>query len=519
MESAPTSQASVDEERAEEGEAVSLVRQDSEESGAKAEGWLCASLSSPVHWFLMLADETHWSFVFGVVTVYGISQGFGGAISRVASDYYWKDVQMVQPSEAQVYQGIASLPWIVKPLWGLLTDVLPVAGYRRRPYFILSGLLGVISMLILSLHKKLHVLFAILALTAGSAGVAISDVTIDACVAQNSISHPTLAADMQSLCGLNASIGRLLGFSISGLLVHAIGPQGVLGLLSVPAALVFSVGIVLKEWRIPNFVYGQVHEKFLQATRSMWSTLKYPNVWRPCLYMYFSFALSLKIQEGMFYWYTDKNAGPSFSQETVGFILSVGSVGSLLGVLLYQNLLKDCPFRSVLFWCQLLSGIAGMLDLVLVLRLNLRVGIPDYFLVVIDESVSQLIGNLKWMPLLVLSSKLCPPGIEGTFFALLMSIDNAGLLTSSWGGGLLLHILRVTRKDFTNLWGAILIRNMMRLLPLTFLFLVPNIDQHSTVLPADILVENGNTKTHEVKTNDIELLSLVNSSEIGVEKA
>lgn len=260
--------------------------------------------------------------------------------------------------------------------------------------------------------------------------------------------------------------------------------------------------------------------------------------------MYFSFALSLKIQEGMFYWYTDKNAGPSFSQvyhrnnnlmqlgspkpklilsflmqETVGFILSVGSVGSLLGVLLYQNLLKDCPFRSVLFWCQLLSGIAGMLDLVLVLRLNLRVGIPDYFLVVIDESVSQLIGNLKWMPLLVLSSKLCPPGIEGTFFALLMSIDNAGLLTSSWGGGLLLHILRVTRKDFTNLWGAILIRNMMRLLPLTFLFLVPNIDQHSTVLPADILVENGNTKTHEVKTNDIELLSLVNSSEIGVGKA
>ena len=80
-------------------------------------------------------------------------------------------------------------------------------------------------MLILSLHEKLHVLFAILALTAGSAGVAISDVTIDACVAQNSISHPTLAADMQSLCGLNASIGRLLGFSISGLLVHAIGPQ------------------------------------------------------------------------------------------------------------------------------------------------------------------------------------------------------------------------------------------------------------------------------------------------------
>ena len=94
---------------------------------------------SPLSWFRMLADEMHWSFVFGVVTVYGISQGLGGAIWRVASDYYWKDVQKVQPSAAQVYHGIISLPWIVKPLWGLLTDVLPMAGYRRRPYLILAG--------------------------------------------------------------------------------------------------------------------------------------------------------------------------------------------------------------------------------------------------------------------------------------------------------------------------------------------------------------------------------------------
>lgn len=95
--------------------------------------------ASPVAWFRMLARELHWSFVFGVVATYGISQGLGGGITRVASDYYWKDVQRVQPSVAQVYQGVTSIPWMVKPLWGLLTDVLPVAGYRRRPYFILAG--------------------------------------------------------------------------------------------------------------------------------------------------------------------------------------------------------------------------------------------------------------------------------------------------------------------------------------------------------------------------------------------
>jgi BT1 family len=94
----------------------------------------------PLDWFRMLSRELHWTFVYGVVTVYGISQGLGGSIWRVGSDYYWKDVQQVQPSAAQVYQGVVSIPWMIKPIWGLLTDVVPVAGYRRRPYFILSGM-------------------------------------------------------------------------------------------------------------------------------------------------------------------------------------------------------------------------------------------------------------------------------------------------------------------------------------------------------------------------------------------
>ncbi|XP_010265508.1 PREDICTED: probable folate-biopterin transporter 2 isoform X2 [Nelumbo nucifera] len=461
----------------------------------------------PLYWFKMLSDEMHWSFVFGVVVTYGINQGLGGSLSRVGTEYYMKDVQKVQPSEAQVYSGITSIPWIVKPLWGLLTDVLPVAGYRRRPYFVLAGFLGVISMVFLSLHRKLHIVPALMSLTAGSAGVAIADVTIDACVAQNSINHPSLAADMQSLCGLSSSIGSLLGFFISGFLVHLIGPLGVFGLLSIPFVLVLLVGMLLNENRMPNFSYGQVHQKLLDASKAMWTTLKCPEVWRPCAYMYLSLALSLNILEGMFYWYTDAKAGPSFSQEIVGSIFSVGSVGSLLGVLLYQNILKDYQFRDMLFWTQLLYGVSGMLDLMLVLRLNLKLGVPDYFFAVIDECVSQMIGRLKWMPLLVLSSKLCPPGIEGTFFALLMSIDNVGILTSSSGGGLLLHILKVTRVHFDNLWLAILIRNIMRILPLSFLFLVPRSDPTSSILPAEML-----TTIESQESENIELASLVNNT-------
>lgn len=102
-------------------------------------GWGVNHIRVPIDWFRMLSRETHWSFVVGVVVVYGINQGFGGALARVGTEYYMKDVQKVQPSAAQAYSGITNIPWIIKPIWGLLTDVVPILGYRRRPYFILAG--------------------------------------------------------------------------------------------------------------------------------------------------------------------------------------------------------------------------------------------------------------------------------------------------------------------------------------------------------------------------------------------
>ncbi|RVW58487.1 putative folate-biopterin transporter 3 [Vitis vinifera] len=92
----------------------------------------------PVYWFRMLGDELHWSFVLSVVIVYGMNQGLSVGLSRVSTQYYMKDEQKVQPSEAQVFFGMIQLPWVIKPLWGLLTDILPIIGYRRRPYFIFA---------------------------------------------------------------------------------------------------------------------------------------------------------------------------------------------------------------------------------------------------------------------------------------------------------------------------------------------------------------------------------------------
>ena len=69
------------------------------------------------------------------------------------------------------------------------------------------------------------IFITLILLTVASSGVAIADVTIDACAAKNSIRYPLLAADIQSLCGMSSSIGSLLGFSTSGVAIHLLGAQ------------------------------------------------------------------------------------------------------------------------------------------------------------------------------------------------------------------------------------------------------------------------------------------------------
>ncbi|XP_020584930.1 probable folate-biopterin transporter 6 isoform X2 [Phalaenopsis equestris] len=412
-------------------------------------------LSQPYQWIRKLCRELNTSFVLGVMLVYGLSQGFSGSFFKVVSDFYWKDVQKVQPSAVQMYIGFYYIPWILKPAWGILTDMFPVRGYRRRPYFIVAGAMGASTAMIISMEGKLSVGIALLCLVGMAAGVAIADVTIDACIAKNSIDKPSLASDLQSLCSFVSSVGALIGYSCSGLLVHLLGAQGALGLMAIPPAFLVVLGFLIFELKTSS-----------------------PR---------------------------DKREG------FVGIIYAIGAIASIVGVLIYHKLLKNYPFRSLIFYSQLLYSASGMLDLIFILRWNLQLRIPDYIFVVLEECVSRAISRIRWMPMIVLSTRLCPAGIEGTFFALLMCIDSLGSLGSKTGGGVLLSLFHVTRSDFENLWIVVFVRNLLRMATMALVFLVPDGNQLDHLLPSTLRdVSNG---------GDAESLKLLSIKQVDVDEA
>src|ERR687885_781858 len=81
--------------------------------------------------------------LIAILMVYFV-QGILG-LARLSVSFFLKDELALSPAQVSALMGIAALPWVVKPVFGFISDGLPVFGYRRRPYLILSGLLGAIS--------------------------------------------------------------------------------------------------------------------------------------------------------------------------------------------------------------------------------------------------------------------------------------------------------------------------------------------------------------------------------------
>jgi len=76
------------------------------------------------------------------------------------------------------------------------------------------------------------------------------------------------------------------------------------------------------------------------------------------------------------------------------------------------------------------------------------------------------LGEISFLPTLVLAAKLCPPGVEAIFFATLMSIRNGSSTLGTEIGALLTKLMGITESNFDNLALLTTFCNLTSLLPL-----------------------------------------------------
>ncbi|XP_024530075.1 folate-biopterin transporter 1, chloroplastic isoform X1 [Selaginella moellendorffii] len=436
--------------------------------------------------------------IVAITMVYFV-QGILG-LSRLAVSFFLKDDLHLDPAETAILSGFSAFPWLVKPLYGFISDGLPLFGYRRRSYLVLCGLLGAVSWGSLSaLVTDKYGAVAMIFLS--SLSVAFSDVVsgasdvvrrrtnytnfkvVDSMVVERARGESQdTSGSLQSLCWGSSAAGGIISAYFSGYFVQTYGVRFVFGVTSLLPLITSAVaGLVQEEpaWNIQasgtaddlrvDFRSDGVFQSAKKQSLRLWRTVREPTIFLPTLFI-FLWQATPSSDTAMFYFTTNKLG---FGPEFLGRVRLITAMASLAGVGVYNSLLKHVPLRRMFFWTTLLGVGLGCTQLMLVNGWNRSLGISDEWFSMGDSLVLTVLGQVSFMPVLVLAAKLCPPGVEATLFATLMSISNgAGVLGGLMGAGLT-QLLGVSSHNFDNLAVLVLVTNLSSLLPLPFLGLLP----------------------------------------------
>lgn len=419
---------------------------------------------------------------FAVAMVYFV-QGVLG-LARLAVNFYLKDDLHLDPAETAVISGFSSLPWLIKPLYGFISDSLPLFGYRRRSYLVLSGLLGALSWSLMAtiVESKYS---AALSILLGSLSVAFSDVVVDSMVVERARGESqSVSGSLQSLCWGSSAFGGIVSSYFSGSMVDAYGVRFVFGVTALLPLITSGVAVLVKEQQVlgpsrrQNLPLGDpsFFESSKQNMFQLWEAVKQPNVFLPTLFV-FLWQATPHSDSAMFYFTTNELG---FTPEFLGRVKFVTSVASLLGVGLYNGFLKNVPLRKIFLANTIFGTALGMTQVFLVTGLNRKFGISDEWFAIGDSLILTVLSQASFMPVLVLAARLCPEGMEATLFATLMSISNGGSVLGGLLGAGLTQLFGVTKDSFDNLATLIILCNLSSLLPLPLIGLLPQDSPDST---------------------------------------
>ncbi|MCU0568501.1 MAG: folate/biopterin family MFS transporter [Oculatellaceae cyanobacterium Prado106] len=406
-----------------------------------------------------------------ILTVYFV-QGILG-LARLAVSFFLKDELHLGPAEVSALMGVVALPWMVKPLFGFISDGLPLFGYRRRPYLILSGLLGAGAWVMLA--TVVHTAWAAtLAIALCSLSVAVSDVIVDSLVVERARSESVKdAGSLQSLTWGASAVGGLITAYFSGVLLEHFSNRTMFGITACFPLIVSLVAWMIAESQVKEPTDWSV---VWQQVKQLKGAVSQKSIWMPTAFLFLWQATPTA--ESAFFFFTTNELG--FQPEFLGRVRLVTSIASLFGIWLFQRFLKTIPFRIIFGWSMVISTALGMTMLILVTHANRALGISDQWFSLGDSLVLTVMGQIAFMPVLILAARLCPPGIEATFFALLMSVYNlAGFISYELGAGLM-HWLGVNETNFEQLGLLVVITNLTTLLPLPLIRWLPNQDDSST---------------------------------------
>ncbi|MGH7311404.1 MAG: MFS transporter, partial [Candidatus Rokuibacteriota bacterium] len=283
------------------------------------------------------ADAQRLALLFGVVY---FAQGMYDLPTQTLT-LTLKERFGLSAGQAATFFLIATIPWYIKPVYGLISDFVPLFGRRRKSYLLLSSGLAALSGAALAAMGSQSYIVLVGFVTLMGMGLAFTDVMVDALMVENGRARGLTGAfqsvQWAAIYGASILVGVVGGQLAARRNLHA---------AFAVAACFPVVSFVMALLFVRERPAAADREAFRRTLASIREALRERDVWVVAGFILF-WTFSPSFGPAFLYYQTDVL---KFSQEFIGLLYSLNAVGYVVGALIYAPLSRRVPLKRLIVW-------------------------------------------------------------------------------------------------------------------------------------------------------------------------
>lgn len=380
-------------------------------------------------------DVAHQGYVKKLLILFGLfyfAQAVAqqGGITALPVSLFFKVTMGWSPAQVEIYTWSLIIPWSIKPLYGMLSDYVPVLGYRRKSWLLLANLLAGFGFLSLAGYgNEPSLVFWGLCMTA--VGTAAADVIVDALMVENGKKYD-VTAKLQSIQWFWFFVANIATSLAGGYLCRYFEAEtsatGAITALQIAATIAVAgpLAVLVATWLIVKEEPQKLDlNHFKQTTGGIWSALKTWPLYAAFLFLAVS-NLSPNLGTPWDYYTLDVL---KFKSDQLGWLGACGGVGAAFGAWIYSRHVSKFGIKKQLLLAITVSVVATLSHVLLVTP-----HAYTFHLAVVLAAAWGMGGAMVLLATLTLAAQCCPSNAEGFTFAILMSARNLSLKYGSVSG-------------------------------------------------------------------------------------
>ena len=419
------------------------------------------------------------------------------SFANLAISYYFKNTLKVSPARSSFFQSLISFPYIFQPLFGLISDIYPIMGYKRKTYLIISGIISCFAWICLSFIKNSQNL-AVNILILRS----LSDTFIYACSRgilveiskKRTLKNKKL--ERYNTSAVYRNIGMLFSSLIRGIIIEYFELSSIFIMAAFISFLYVISGLIYNETPISEYqsLSTESNEKNnydynnINSFYDLVSILNTKKILIPLLYILILTGTPSYF-ETSFYYLTDlKGFSPiSFGNLTISLMIYF-----LLTSILYKKYIKDYNRKFIIFWACLISFLSSCC-----FNVWITFNYESKFFIFNCISLYVSVKSISSKPIMDLAFLICPKGYEGSVIGLFDSACSLGKTISTIFGSVLAFFFGVENNKYTNFNIMVFTNNLICLLPLLGLVIIDD----DIICPSD-KIDNKKPESYDDKSSE-----------------